>query len=60
MTQDWAKRICISILSLCIVDTWLAHSGILGVNTECQNDFYGCLAEELFDNKYDETGGRSR
>ena len=48
------------ILSICIVDTWLAHSGILGVNTECQNDFYGCLAEELFDNKYDETGGRSR
>ena len=60
MTQDWAKRICISILSLCIVDTWLAHSGILGVNTECQNDFYSYLAEELINDIYDETGGISR
>ena len=60
VTQDWAKRINISILSICIVDTWLSHSGIIEVNTEWHNDFYGYLTEELIDNSYDETGGRSR
>ena len=34
VTQDWAKRINISILSICIVDTWLSYSGIIEVNTE--------------------------
>ena len=59
-SQDWAKRINISILSICILDTWLAYSGILGVNTECQNNFYSYLAEELINDIYDETGGISR
>ena len=41
-----------SLLSICIVDTWFAYSGILETH-ECQNNFYGYLAEEIVDNRYD-------
>ena len=57
MTRDWSKRINISLLSICIVDTWLAYTEILQEETECQNDFYSYLAEELIDYRYDEMGG---
>ena len=53
VTKDWSKRLNISLLSICIVDTWFAYSGILESH-ENQNDFYGYLAEELIDNTYDD------
>ena len=34
MTRDWSKRINISLLSICIVDTWLAYTGILQEETK--------------------------
>ena len=40
VTKDWSKRLNISLLSICIVDTWFAYSGILESH-ENQNDFYG-------------------
>ena len=30
VTQDWVKRINVFLFSICIVDTWLVYSGILG------------------------------
>ena len=53
VTQDWVKRINISLFSICIVDTRLVYSGILGSIYECQNEFYGYLVQELIDNTYD-------
>ena len=60
VTKYWSKRINISLLSICVVDTWLAYSGILVDKIEKQKDFYGYLAEELINNRYDEIGGRLR
>ena len=57
VTRDWSKRINISLLSICIVDSWLAYTGITEDKKEKQKDFYGYLAEELIDNRYDERGG---
>ena len=34
VTKYWSKRINISLLSICVVDTWLAYSGILVDKTE--------------------------
>jgi hypothetical protein len=56
-TKNWATRVGITILGMCIVDTWLVYK--LATNTsELQADFYARLAEELIDNTYDE--GRPR
>ena len=56
VTKDWSKRLNITLLSMCIVDTWFAYSGVLESH-ENQNDFYGHLAEELIDNSYDDNRG---
>ena len=58
VTQDWVKRINSSLLLVCIVDSWLAYSEILG--SIYQNKVYGYLAEELIGNTYDDKSGRSR
>ena len=47
----------ISLLSICIVDIWIAYTGIRQDKTEKLKDFYGYLAEELIDNRHDEIGG---
>ena len=48
------------LLSILIMDTCLVYSGILGSFSECQNDFYGYLMNEIIDNIYDDSGGRLR
>ena len=47
VTKDWSKRINVSLLSICIVDTWFAYSSVSGSNYESPNGFYGYLADEL-------------
>ena len=65
-TNNWSLRVNLSILSMVIVDTWKAYSGLTfggnglmddNVNTETQKEFYGHLAAELIDNSYDTVGG---
>ena len=61
-TKDWAMRINMSLVAICIVDTWLAYKQCTGTQ-ETQADFYLALAEELIDNSYDEpnsTRGQNR
>jgi len=54
-THDWSKQVNISLLGICIVDSWLVFKGCRGgVNCETpQQDFYTDLAEELIDNAFD-------
>jgi hypothetical protein len=60
VTHDWAKRVNITILSMCLVDAWKVWSNITvnnsGKPTEAPKAFYGHLAAELIDNNYN--GGR--
>ena len=58
-TQDWSKRFNMSLLGICIVDTWLAYSQVTQNKHEIQSEFYSFLAEELIDNRVDE-GVRGR
>jgi hypothetical protein len=55
--HDWAKRVNLTILSMCLVDAWKAYSLILldkeGQPIEAQKKFYAHLAAELIDNNYD-------
>ena len=53
VTKYWSKIINISLLSVCIVDTWFVYSRVLDSNYESQNDFYRYLAEDLIDNTHD-------
>ena len=54
-TNDWDKRVNLSIFSVIVVDTWNVKSGILGYkNDELEKEFYEGLAEEMIDNKFDE------
>ena len=48
-----------SLLSICIVDTWFAYSSILETH-ENQNDFYEYLAEELIESIYDDNRSVNR
>jgi hypothetical protein len=58
-TKEWSRRVNMSILGMCMVDTWLALSQATA--SQClQTDFYIALSEELIDN-YDSgatTGAR--
>jgi hypothetical protein len=64
--NDWSLRVNLSILSMIIVDSWKAYSGMTFRNweyndnaqTEDQKEFYGHLAAELIDNTYDTVGTR--
>lgn len=54
-TQDWDKRVNLSIFSVIVVDTWNVYHGILGdKNEELEKEFYESLTEEMIDNKFDE------
>jgi hypothetical protein len=55
ITHDWSKRVNLSILGICIVDSWLVFKSCRGGHL-CQTlqaDFYTDLAEELIDNTFD-------
>ena len=43
-----------SVLGICIVDTWLAYTQVTQNKHEIQSEFYSFLAEELIDNRVDE------
>ena len=58
-TQDWSKRLNMSLVGICIVDAWLAYSQVTQFKQEIQSEFYSFLAEELIDNRVDE-GVRGR
>ena len=51
-TKDWAMRINMSLVAICIVDTWLAYKVCMGTE-ETHAAFYLALAEEMIDNTYD-------
>lgn len=55
VTDDWSKRVNLSILSMIMVDTWLVYNHCTNPEHEVQKSFYEFLAEELIDNNYDET-----
>jgi hypothetical protein len=59
-TLDWSMRVNMSVLGMCIVDTWYAWNLCTGNTTEKQKDFYSLLAEELIDNRYDSIGSGQR
>lgn len=54
-------RINLSLLSICIVDSWMLYAGAQGKAADLsQAQFYEDLAEQLIDNTYDSVGsGRS-
>jgi hypothetical protein len=58
-TDNWSMRVNMSILGMVLVDSWLAFTQCTN-SEEKQKDFYILLSEELIDNNYDRTGGRSR
>ncbi len=66
VTNDWSMRVNLSIFAMIVVDTWRVYSGLtfdleIGINTgETQKEFYGRLAAELIDNRYDNIGRSSR
>ena len=43
-TKDWAMRINMSLVDICIVDTWLAYKLAMGTE-ETQAEFYPAIAE---------------
>jgi Transposase IS4 len=63
-THDWSMRVNMSILSMCIVDSWRVWSRICSEeqerNKETQKAYYGNLAAELIDNNFDQVGGVAR
>jgi hypothetical protein len=63
-THDWSIRVNMSILSMCIVDTWRVWSRITVKERErmyeTQKTFYGHLSAGLIDNNYDQVGGQDR
>ena len=54
-THNWAMRVNLSIFSICAVDAWKVYSQAKPclVGEESEKQFYGHLAEELIENKFD-------
>jgi hypothetical protein len=63
-THDWSMRVNMTLLAMCVVDSWRVWSRISqddqGDQRESQKIFYGHLASELIDNSYDNIGGNTR
>jgi hypothetical protein len=57
VTQDWSKRVNLSVLSMIIVDTYLAHKHCTG-SEESPNLFFHKLAEEMIN--YEHTTRRQK
>jgi hypothetical protein len=54
VTQSWSMRVNLTILSMIVVDAWLAYSQCRGEGQhqiERQKTFYSLLAEELINNQ---------
>ena len=49
--KEWSARVNMSLLAMCIVDSWLAFTNCTE-SSENQRDYYMFLAEELIDNGY--------
>ena len=58
-TQDWSKRVNMSLFAMTVVDSWLTFSACTDA-TETQKEYYSLLAEELIDNTYDAAAGPRR
>jgi hypothetical protein len=62
-TQDWLKRVGLTILAMCIVDSWKVWSRITmdaqGNAVEKHKQYYAHLAAELIDNDFDGVRRRS-
>jgi hypothetical protein len=65
--MDRSLRVNLSILSICIVDTWKVLSELtfgnhqpMGSIGEAQKAFYSKLGEEFIDNRYNYIGARQR
>ena len=56
-TNDWSKRVNLSIFSMIFVDTFLVCN-YCTKSTETQKDFYSHLANDLIDNNYDSVCAR--
>jgi hypothetical protein len=52
-TQEWSRRVNMTLFGMIVVDSWLAFSACTGA-AETQKEFYTLLAEELIDNSYDD------
>lgn len=60
-TLDWSMRVNLSLVGMCVVDSWLAFKACKG--SRCmvdQRDFYNKLTEQLIDNNFDYVGCRER
>ena len=60
VTQSWSMRVNLTILSMIVVDTWLAYKQCRSKQVENQKSFYTLLAEELIDNILDAVNPRDR
>jgi hypothetical protein len=67
VTNHWSMRVNLSIFAMIVVDTWRVYSSLtfdheLRNNNagETQKEFYGRLAAELIDNRYDNIGRTTR
>ena len=59
--NDWSLRVNTSLLSMCIVDSWLLYKGSMGArNCRSQKDYYAKLADQLIDNSFDAIGLRNQ
>jgi len=60
-THDWSMRVNLSLLVVCIVDSWLLCSGARGATAILtQKQFYEDLAAQLIGNMFDTVGVRAR
>jgi len=60
-TNDWSMRVNMSLLGMCIADSWLLYSGARGdVGGLSQHEFLEILAEQLIDNTFETAGLRPR
>jgi len=60
-THDWSTRVNMSILGMCVVDSWILYAGARGpLGRETQAHFYEDLEADLIENRYDSTGLRDR
>ena len=50
-TNDWSKRVNLSILGMIIVDSYLVYSKLVN-GFENESNYYVWLAEELIENRY--------
>jgi len=60
-THDWSTRVNMSILGMCVVDSWILYAGARGpLGRETQAQFYEDLEADLIENRFDSTGLRDR